>query len=78
MLFLKMQGNQAEIRLHIHCRVHIVHVFLIQLLSQQLHRFAEPLEMDNLPFPQELDHIIDIRVIAEAKNVIIGDPRFLL
>ena len=47
MLFLKMQGNQTEIRLHIHCRVHIVHVFLIQLLSQQLHRFTNT---DNMKY----------------------------
>lgn len=66
------------VALHIHCGIHIVHILLIQLFAQQLYGFAEPLEMHDLPFPQELDHIIHIRVVAEPKNVVIGDPRFLL
>ena len=64
--------------LHIHCRVHIVYVFLIQLFTQQLTCLAEPLEMDDLPLPQEFDDIIDIGIVAEPQNVVIGGPCFLL
>ena len=40
--------------------------------------FAKALEMYNLPLPQELNNIIYIRVIAKAKNVVIGDAGLLL
>lgn len=63
--------------LHIHCGIHIVHIFLIQLFPQQLHSFAKPLEMNNLPFPKELDHIIHIRIVAKPQDIVIGHPRFL-
>ena len=32
-------------------RIHIVHVFLVQLLPQQFHSFSESLEMNDFPFP---------------------------
>ena len=34
--------------------------------------------MDDLPLPEEPDHVIHIRVIAEPKNVVVGHPGFLL
>ena len=34
--------------------------------------------MNNFPFPQEFDHIIHIRVIAEPQNVIVGCSGLLL
>lgn len=43
-----------------------------------MYRFAEPLEMDDLPFPEEFDDVIDIGIIAQAQNVVVGDPRLLL
>ena len=61
----------------IECRVHIVHVFLIQLLAQQFDTFPKSLEMDDFPFPQELNHVIDIGVIGKPKNIIVGDSGFL-
>ena len=64
--------------LHIKCRIHIVHIFLVQLLTQQFHRLAKSLEMDDLPFSEEFNHIVHIRIIGEPENVIIGDPGFLL
>ena len=64
--------------LQIDCRIHIVHVFLIQFFPEQLDCLTEPLKMDNFPFPQELDYIVHIRVIAQPQNVVIGDPGFLL
>lgn len=56
----------------------MVHIFLIQLLPQQLHGLTKALEMDDFPLTQEFDHIVHIRVVAEAQDVVIGDPGFLL
>lgn len=69
---------EVPLFLHIECRIHIVYVLLIQLFPQQLNSFPEPLEMHDLPFPEELDHIVDIRVIRQPQDVIVGYPCFLL
>lgn len=66
-LFLQVDG-----------RVHAVHIALIQLAPQQVNGFSESLKMNHLPFPEELDDIIDIRIIAEPEDVVIGDPGLLL
>lgn len=41
-------------------------------------RFAEALEMHDLPGPQELDDVVDVRVVGQAQDVVIGDPGLLL
>lgn len=64
--------------LHVDGRVHAVYILLIQLFPKQLDSLSKPLEVDNLPFPQEFDHIVHIRIITESQNVIIGHSRFLL
>ena len=64
--------------LHIKCRIHIVYILLVQLLPQQLNRFSKALEVDNLPFPEEFDDIIHIRIIAQSQNIIIRYSGFLL
>ena len=64
--------------LQIDGRVHAVYIALVQLPPQQLNGLTEPLEMDHLPFPEELDDVVDIGIIAEPENVVIGDPRLLL
>ena len=64
--------------LQIKCRVHKVHVLLVQLFPQQLDGLAKTLEVDNLPFPKELDHVIYVRIIGQPQNIVIGDPCFLL
>ena len=56
----------------------MVDIFLIQLLPQELHRFAKALEMHDFPFPKEFDNIIYIRVIGKPQDIVIGDPSFLL
>lgn len=50
----------------------MVHVFLIQLIPQELDRLSKALEMDDFSLPQEFDCVVHIRVIAEPKNVVIG------
>ena len=58
--------------------IHEVNILLVQFLSQQLHGFAEALEVDDFPLPQELDDIVHIRVVTQAKDVIIGYASLLL
>ena len=64
--------------LHVKGWVHGVNILLIQLFPQLLDAFAKPLEVDDLPFPEELDHITDIRVIAEPQDIVISHPGLLL
>ena len=63
--------------LQIQSRIHIVHVFLVQLFPQELHGFAETLEVNDLPFTQEFDHIVNLRIIGQPQDVVIGDPGLL-
>ena len=58
--------------------VHIVYVLLVQLFPEQLHCLAEPLEVNNFPFPEELDHIVHIRIVGQPQNIVIGNPSLLL
>ena len=64
--------------LHIKGRVGGVDIALIQLFPKQLGRFSEALEMDDLPLPQELDHVVHIRVIGQPQDVVVRYPCFLL
>ena len=76
---------ESEVHLHlaffyllVQCRVHIVHVLLIQTLTQTLDRLTETLEMHDLTRPQELDDIVDIRIVREPQDVVIGASGLLL
>ena len=68
----------ADYHLHIKCRIHIVYILLIQLLPQQLNRLSKTLEMNNFTFTKELNHIVYIRIVAQAQNVVVGCSGFLL
>ena len=50
--------------LDVKCRVHKVDIFLVQLFTQELHGFAETLEVDDLSLSQEFDHIVYIGVVG--------------
>lgn len=41
-------------------------------------RFTEALEVNNFTLPKEANDIVDIWVIGQAENIIIGDTGFLL
>ena len=64
--------------LHIKGRVGGVDIALIQFFPEQLGRFSEALEVDDFPFPQELDHVVHIRVIGQPQDVVVRYPCFLL
>ena len=63
--------------LHIKSRVHGIYILLIQLLPQKFHRFAEALEVNDFPLPQEFDHVIDVRIVAEPQDIIISGSGLL-
>ena len=39
---------------------------------------TKPLEVDDLALAQEADHVIDIRIIGQAENIVIGKAGLLL
>ena len=41
-------------------------------------RFAEALEVDDFPFPQEADHVVHIRIVRQAQDVVVGKAGLLL
>jgi len=46
--------------------VQIIDVFAVHPLLGQTKRLAKSLEVDNLPFPEELDGIVDIGIVGKA------------
>ena len=58
--------------------VQAVDIPLIELPAQQLDGFAEALEMNDLPLPQEFDDIVDVRIVGKPQDIVIGDPSLLL
>lgn len=64
--------------LQIEGRVGSVDIALVQLFPEQLGSLAEALEVDDLPLPQELDHVVHIRVIGQPQDVVVRYPCFLL
>ena len=37
----------------------------------------ESLEVNNFPFTQKADHIVDIRIVGQAEDIVIGKAGFL-
>ena len=48
------------------------------MLAQLFHCFAKALEVDNLAFAQEFQHVVDVRVVADPQEVVIGYACLLL
>ena len=59
-------------------RIDAVIVVAVQMAADLGERFAEALEVHDLPLPQELDGIPHVRVFDQPQKVIIGGPRLLL
>ena len=59
-------------------RVDQIDVFLVHPVLRQPQSLAEALEVDDFPGPQELDDIVDIRIIAQTKDVIVCRAGLLL
>lgn len=63
--------------LFVKCGIHIIDVFLIHFVFCETQTLAESLEVNDFPRPQELDGIIDIRVVGETEDIVIGDAGLL-
>ena len=59
-------------------RVDQIDVFLVHPVLRQPQSLAEELEVDHLPGPQELDDIVDIRIVAQTQDVVVCRAGFLL
>ena len=65
-------------RLLVEAGVDEVNVFLVHAVLCQTQALTEALEVDHLPGPQELDDVVDVRVVTQAQDVVISDPGLLL
>ena len=63
--------------LFVESRIEGVKVFGIQFILHDTGRFAEALVVDDLPFPQKLDDIPDVRIIHQTENIVIAHPGLL-
>ena len=70
--------GKIQMELFVKGRVDQIDVFLVHPVLRQPQSLAEALEVDHLPGPEEFDDIVDIGVIGQAQNVVIGDPGLLL
>ena len=59
-------------------RVDGVDVLLIHALGGQAQSFAEALVVHHLPLAQEADDVVDVRVVGQAQDVVVGRARLLL
>lgn len=55
-----------------------IEVLAVQLLLNASERFAEPLEVNDFPCPQEADGICHFRVFDQAQQIVIGFAGLLL
>ena len=55
-----------------------VYVLLIHLLARQPERLAEALVVDDLALAQEAYDVVDVRIVGEAEDIVVGDARLLL
>ncbi len=59
-------------------RIEGIEVAAVQMILDIPQGFTEPLEVDDLPLPQETDGIADIVVFNHAQDVVVGGAGFLL
>ena len=58
--------------------VDIVDVFFVQPVLDQPQSLAEALEVDDFPGTQEFNDVVDIRIVGEPQNIVVGDAGLLL
>ena len=59
-------------------RVEEIDVFLVHAAAGQLQGLAEALEVDDFPLPEKADGVVDVRIIGETENIVVGKPGLLL
>ena len=55
-----------------------VNILLVQPVLDQPQSFAEALEVDDFPCTQEFNDVVDIRIVGEPQNIVVGDAGLLL
>ena len=70
--------GKIQMELFVKGRVDQIDVFLVHPVLRQPQSLAEALEVDHLPGPQELDDIVDIRIVAQTQDVVVCRAGFLL
>lgn len=65
-------------RSNVDCRVVCVVVLCVQIILHDAQRVSESLEMHDLPCPQELERLPDVRVVDQAEEVVVGGAGLLL
>ena len=73
------RGNRdfSEFGLFVEGRIGKVYIFLIHALLGQGNRLTKALEVDYFSLTQESDHIIDIRIVGQAEDIVIGKAGLL-
>lgn len=59
-------------------RVAGIKILSVQIVNDDLQTFAESLIMNDFPLSQKPDGVLDIGIIDEAQNIVVGGPGFLL
>ena len=55
-----------------------IDVFRVHFFLAKPQTLAEPLEVHDLPLPQEADNIIYVRIVGKTQDVVIGKAGLLL
>ena len=61
--YVRLRHRRSLFLSDVECGIHVIYVFLREFFPQQLHGFAKPLEMHDLPFAKEFDHVVHIRIV---------------
>ncbi len=68
----------GRVAFFIEARVERVEVLRVEVLLGNAQRVAEPLEMHDFAFPQELDRVAHVGIVGEAQDVVVGLAGLLL
>ena len=52
-------------------------VFLRHAVLGKAQALAEPLEVNDFPLAQELDNVVDVGIVAETEDVVVGNAGLL-
>lgn len=65
------------LRVPVKGRVIEVDIFRVHFFFTELQAFAEPLEVHDLPFPEEADRVVHVRIVGEAEDIVVGQASLL-
>ena len=54
-----------------------VEIFGIQIFLNTAKSFSKALEVNDFPLPQELQHVVDVWIIADMQQVVVGGAGLL-